>query len=358
MTSILVTGCGGPAGVNTIHAFKLTDPDLLIYGCDTNPDHLLYVKDLVETAFVAPKEQDYKYINFLNRVIDDCGIDLVIPQPDPEVLFLSENREKINAEIILPSKETIRMCQDKALTAEKWGIPYKKIRTHIKHIHNDIEDFAKECGGFPIWLRATKGAGGRASTKIWNVEQGYHWIKFWEEKSLMIEFIVQPFFAGRNFAVSQIWNKGKLISSQARERLEYIYPNLAVSGVTGTPSISRTVTDMELNIEAQQDVLRIDPNPHGIYSIDLMEHNTLIYPTEINAGRFFTTNLFFTTAAMEHNCPDGNLHQKLLDIFNHKSKEWITHYNPLPENLYWVRHIDCPAQLLTKEEFEVYQNGN
>jgi carbamoyl-phosphate synthase large subunit len=359
---ILVTGCGGPAGVNTIRGFRLTFSTMKIYGCDSDPNHLAFVDGLVDSAFVRPSEN---YIDWLNQITDQYKIDLIIPQPDPEVLFISENREKLHAEVFLPSKETIRICQDKELTAKEWtkaglftGLyyPIRKNLSRTIDIYNDLEDGAKMFGGFPTWLRATKGAGGRASTKLLNVEQGYHWMAYWLQRNPEIEFIEQPFFEGRNYAWTSLWYKGQLISSQGRERLEYIYPNLAPSGVTGTPSIARTIHNKDLNKICIDSVLAIDSKPTGIMSVDCMEHNGMIIPTEINAGRFFTTNLFFTQASFIHKAPQINLHRLLVELFERKAHS-ILNVDCLPENLYWVRHIDCGERLLTQEEFDKNKLG-
>jgi len=356
--SILVTGCGGPAGVNVIKAFRQTDISLKIYGLDNNALHLAHVKNLVDKAFYAPMKHDEKYINFLNKIITLFNIDLIIPQPDPEVKFLSDHRDELNTALFLPSKETIDICQDKGLTARIWNehhisnVKSKIIRKRILCTHNDIEDAAKEFGGFPIWIRASKGAGGRASSKILNVDQGYHWCNYWWMRDEDIEFIAQPFLSGKNYAVSTLWLHGDCVAVQARERLEYIYPNLAPSGVTGTPAFAKTVCIPKLECRAIESIIAIDKDPHGLFSVDLMEQDGEYIPTEINAGRFFTTSLFFTTAAILYKMPRFNFHQMILKYYDNDKFTHQTLNEYLPNNLYWVRHIDCGEKLLTQDEMD------
>ena len=62
------------------------------------------------------------------------------------------------------------------------------------------------------------------------------------------------------------------------------------------------------------------------------------YPTEINAGRFFTTSYFFTKAG--NNMPHIYVKMAFDEDIPPMSK-----YNSLPAGLYWIRHIDAPAVL-------------
>ncbi|MBX5470812.1 MAG: carboxylate--amine ligase, partial [Thermoleophilaceae bacterium] len=66
-------------------------------------------------------------------------------------------------------------------------------------------------------------------------------------------------------------------------------------------------------------------------------------PTEINCGRFFTTSYFFTAAGV--NIPDVYVRLALGDPIPD-----LPRYNVLEEGLYWIRHIDCPAVLVTEAE--------
>ena len=95
---------------------------------------------------------------------------------------------------------------------------------------------------------------------------------------------------GRDLAWSSIWYEGELVCSFTRERLEYIYPGLTPEGITGTPTIAEIVHSDEVNAMAEAAVYAVDDKPHGIFSVDLREdEHEIPRPTEINAGRGFTT---------------------------------------------------------------------
>jgi biotin carboxylase len=273
MKKVLITGAGGPAGVNV--AMSLRDArslrdvpeEIKIYGTDISAYHAEFARPFVDDIFLVPRYNKPNYIDELNKIIDKLGIDFVHPQPDVEVSALSENREKLHAKLFLPSKETVRICQDKNLSAKIWdqnGFPtVKSIILHDNSLEEDINSAFKELGP-NLWIRATKGAGGTGSTPCDKADIGVNWIKYWRARGFQWEFIAQENLTGKNVAFQSIWKDGKLITSQARERLEYIYPYLAPSGVTGTPVVAQTVNDDVVNKMATKAVLAIDKKATGL----------------------------------------------------------------------------------------------
>jgi carbamoyl-phosphate synthase large subunit len=134
----------------------------------------------------------------------------------------------------------------------------------------------------------------------------------------------------------------------ARERLEYIYPHLAPSGVTGTPAVQRTIHDENVNKIATEAVLAIDPNFSGIACVDLKEDKEGVpCVTEINAARMFTTSFFFSYASkVLRKDYYANFPYLYVRLAFKESIPEIPKYNILPENIYWIRHIDAPAKLV------------
>jgi carbamoyl-phosphate synthase large subunit len=153
---------------------------------------------------------------------------------------------------------------------------------------------------------------------------------------------------GRNFAFHSLWKDGELVTSMARERLQYMYPHLAPSGITGTPSIQRTIHDNKVNEVATSAVLVVDQRFNGIACVDLKENKEGVpCVTEINSGRMFTTSFFFSYASKEllqnfH----ANFPYLYVKLAYQDRVPSIPKYNILPEDIYWIRHIDAPAKLV------------
>ena len=346
MKRILVTGAGGPAGINFVKSLQIVPEKMFLVGTEANK-HFIHLVS-TDKKYLVPKATEAGYIDKLNALAQKENIEFLHAQTDIEVQVVSENRGKLKTEVFLPSKKTVRACQDKLEATRTWqrkGIPvagFKELRKE-----SDIESAFEELGK-PIWIRATHGAGGVGSTPAHNVETAASWINYWKARKVGWRFIAQQHLPGRNVAFHSLWKDGELVTSMSRERLEYIYPHLAPSGITGTPAVQRTVHDEAINKTGTDAVLSIDPHFNGIACVDLKQNKEKVpCVTEINAGRMFTTSFFFSYASKtlrkDHHANIPYLYVKI--AFKEKIPN-IPRYNVLPENLYWIRHIDAPARLV------------
>jgi len=153
--------------------------------------------------------------------------------------------------------------------------------------------------------------------------------------------MVSEFLPGHEYAWQSLWWQGKLVTAQARERLEYIFGNLTPSGQTSSPSVAKTVNRDDINEVGQSAVKAVSSKPHGVYCVDMKEGaDGIPKVTEINIGRFFTTSNFFAHAGL--NMPDMYLELGLTGKLSKPPKQ----LNPLSDNLYWVRMIDMGFKLV------------
>jgi len=357
MKKILVTGCGGPASVNFVLSLRISPESMFIVGTENN-EHLVHLSE-ADKNYLIPKSTDPLYIDRLNEIILEEEIGLVHAQPDIEVAAISRNREKLKADVFLPSKEAIRICQDKLESTRYWeerGVPVARSLELNKQ--SDINKAFREFGS-PIWIRARHGAGGKGSTPAYNKETALSWIQYWKSRDSEWQFVAQEYLSGRNLGFHSIWENGRLITSMARERLEYIYPHLAPSGITGTPAVQRTIHDDVVNTTSSKAVLSIDARFSGIACVDLKENEDgMPCVTEINAGRMFTTSYFFSYASkLLRNDYYANIPYLYVKLAFKESIPDMPKYNILPEQIYWIRHIDAPARLVKDGEVigEMYQ---
>ncbi len=334
---IMVTGCGGPASINFTKSLRDSQEKMHIVGVDSNK-YYIHLSD-ADKKFIIPKSTESGYIDAINEIIKKESIGLLHPQPDIEVKVVSENREKINAPIFLPKKKTIEICQDKFVFSDI--LKRNGILTPKTFLIKTEEDLGKIEGQlkFPYWLRAKEGAGGKGSTLVQNTEQGKAWIKYWRFRGDW-DFIAQEYLPGRNIAFQSLWKDGELVTSQARERIEYIYPHLAPSGITGTPGVAVTVSREDINKIATDTVLAIDKEATGIFCVDMKENESgQPVATEINVGRFFTTSYFFTKAGI-------NMPYYYVKLAYKESIPELPKYNAIPAGIYWIRHIDAGYKLV------------
>ena len=343
---VLCTGAGGPAGINFVKSLAIAPEKLFITGTEAN-EHFLHTMP-TDVKYLVPKAKDSSYIDRLNEIIRKEKIDFLHAQPDIEVEIVSEQREKLEAPVFLPSKQAVKACQNKLASANTWknkGIPVA--RTIVIRQESDIDCAFAELGS-PIWIRATSGAGGRGSTPASNRETAVSWINYWRARNVDWEFIAQEMLPGRNIAFHSLWHNGELVTSMTRERLEYIYAYLAPSGIMGTPAVQKTVHDNTVNKISTEAVLAIDSKFTGIASVDLKENNKGVpCVTEINPGRMFTTSFFFSYASKvffnDYRINIPYLYTKL--AYKEKLPK-LEKYNSLPADVYWIRHMDAPGCLV------------
>ncbi len=346
MKRILCTGAGGPAGINFIQSLRAAPERMAILGTEAN-NHFLHLAP-TRKRYLVPRAIENDYIDRLNVIIRSEKIDFLHAQPDVEVEAVSENRERIKATTFLPSKATVRSCQDKLESAKIWKMKNVPVAKTVE-LRNDKDiNKAFEILGKPIWIRARRGAGGKGSTPAENEETAVSWIHYWRSRNVKWDFIAQEHLPGRNIAFHSLWLNGELVTSMARERIEYIYPYLAPSGIMGTPAVQRTVHDGAVNKIATEAVLAIDSAFSGIASVDLKENSTgLPCVTEINPGRMFTTSYFFSFASKVIR---GDYYANIPYLYTRLAfKDTVPKmpkYNILPSDIYWIRHMDAPARLV------------
>ncbi len=343
MKRILVTGAGGSAGHNFIDSLRLSNNKYFIVATDINKYHIELLDNADVRYIIPPCSKTKEYIDAINKIIEIENIDLVHPQPDSEVYIISENRDKINSKIFLPNKETISICQNKVQCNEilhDAGVPVPK-SAPLKNVEDLRNSFTK-ISSQKYWIRAIRGAGSKASLPVINFEQAIMWIDYWNKMRDFViqDFMISEFLPGKEYAFQSVWNHGKLVTSQARERMEYVFGNLTPSGQSSSPSVAKTVSRDDVNSIATDAILAIDNNASGVFCVDMKENSEGIpCITEINTGRFFTTSNFFSNAGC--NMPD--LYVKLaLDEEIAPQKK----YNPIPVDYHWIRMIDMGYKLV------------
>ena len=354
MTRVLVTGSGGLAGVNFVRALRASSKDYYIVGTDFNKYHILYPD--VDARYLTPRHSDKSFIRRVAEIAKKEKADFLHPQPSSEAYVISSKREKVPCKVFLPPASVMRVGQDKLLSEKKLkakGIPVAK--TFEIRAKADIRAAFSRLGK-PLWARARHGAGGRLSLLCDDATEAGLWIELWVKRggAEYSEFILQEYLPGRNIAWDSIWKDGKLVTSYSRERLEYPFKHISPSGITGTPSVSRTVHDPRLNDIGSRAVKAIDPKPSGAYSVDVKESaegNPCI--TEVDAGKFHSTMPLWGYIAVKHlGLPE---YANLADLYvrlgmGEDVRDMPPQTDLLPEGYYLLRDMDVGAYLWREDD--------
>lgn len=349
MARIHIGGAGGAPSNNFIRSLRESGrgDHLIGTSCDVSD---LFLAD-VDEKYPIPAALDPAYPDALLRFMGKVKPDFVHLQNDFEVRAVSRLRKEIEAlgvKHYLPDAETVENCVNKEKSYAIWqaaGVPVPK--TMMLNTPDDLKK-AFEQYGETIWVRAIEGGGGRGALPANNYDFARIWIDRFNGWG---EFTASELLTKDTVTWLSIWYQGELVVAQTRRRLSWNFGNRTLSGVTGITGVGETHSCDTVNRISQDAILSVDKRPHGIFAVDMTyDRNGIPNPTEINIGRFFTTNYFFTKAGL--NMPKIYCDIALDGNFPTLEKR----INPLPDGLVWIRGMDVEPVLTTRAELEAMAN--
>ncbi|MBI2369952.1 MAG: carboxylate--amine ligase [Deltaproteobacteria bacterium] len=342
MRSILVCGAGGAPAANFIRSLRAAPEPFYLVGVDCDRYHLQRAES--DERHLVPPCHDQDYLAVLAGLIEETRVRFLHAQADVEVAVLSEARELLPLRTFLPSTATIRLCQDKFRTYERWRaaglrVPATRRIAAPEELRAAFAEF-----GPRLWLRASRGAFGLGSLATESFEQARAWLDFQQGWG---SFTAAACLTDRSVTWQSLWWEGTLVVAQGRRREYWEFANRAPSGVTGLTGTGVTVADPQVDQIALEAIRAVDSRPHGLYGVDLTyDRDAVPNPTEINIGRFFTTHLFFTRAGL-------NLPYLYVKLGLEEPVSWPEpRLNPLPPGLAWVRGMDVEPVLTTLAAIE------
>jgi len=308
----------------------------------------------LESRYLTPRHDSPEFVSKIVRIAKNEHVRFIHPQPSSEALVLCSARSSLPAPVFLPGLSVMRTGQDKLLTQKKLqsaSVPVA--RTMVLKNMSDL-DTAFDSLSPPVWIRARHGAGGRLSLKCGSLEEGRDWVDLWHRRGTdLAEFIVQEYLGGRNVAWDSLWRDGKLVTSYARERLEYPFKHISPSGITGTPSVARTVHEKEVNRVGERSVRAISGNPNGAFSVDMKaDSGGRFRVSEVDPGKFHTTMPLWGYAALKNF--KLAWYANLADLYVRLGlgadvPKDIPRFDLLPAGYYMIRNIDSGV-LLWRED--------
>ena len=348
MARIQVGGAGGAPSNNFIKSLRASGRGDHLIGTSTVPSDL-FLAD-TEEKYVVPRATSPEYREAILGLLQKTRPSLLHVQNDFEVRAISRIRDdvqELGVRLFMPAPETIENCVDKYKSYEickRAGI--KVPETLLLRTPEDLE-LAFEKFGPELWIRAIEGAAGCGALPADNPDFARLWIDRFDGWG---EFTAVECLTSGSVTWLSIWHRGRLVVGQTRRRRSWSFGSRTLSGVTGITGVGETCSDPTVDRVAQDAILAIDAEPHGIFGVDMTyDHEGLPLPTEINIGRFFTTHHFFTEAGL--NMPKIYRDIALEDEFPAMERR----INPLPDGLVWIRGMDVAPVLTTVEELEAWE---
>ncbi len=345
MARVQVGSSGSDLSGGFIHSLRDSRRGDYLIGMSSVPSDLLLAD--VEERHVVPYAAAPEYPQELLRLLQETRPDFLHLQVDAEVQAISHIRDQVEdlgVKLFLPAPETVENCVNKYKSYKLWKKAGLKVpETLLLHSPEDL-DLAFEEFGPEIWVRAVEGGGGLGALRAHDPEFTRLWIERFEGWG---EFTVAECLTPGSVTWLSIWHEGRLVVGQTRRRKSWKFGRRMLSGVTGVTGIGETCSDPIVDRVAQDAILALDAEPHGIFGVDMTyDHEGFPNPTEINIGRFFTTHYFFTRAGL--NMPEIYCDLALEGKFPKLERK----INPLPDGLAWIRGMDTEPVLTTVEELE------
>jgi predicted ATP-grasp superfamily ATP-dependent carboligase len=347
LTNILVTGTGGIGGVNFVRALRLAETQetvkLFLVCTDHNPHYLQFPQ--ADVRSVSPRHDDPNFVPMLLKLVRKYSIRFLHPHPSSEARVIAENSvsfKNSKAKTYLPNPTSImpdKLQIYKALSRHNVPVP----KTTIVDSLGDVDAAFSEIG-HPLWIRARRGAGGKLGLRVDTPEQARHWVSLntLQNRAAVSDFILQEYLPGRDLAFDSLWFRGRLVTSYARERLEYSLKHVSLSGITGTPAIARTVKDERLNQVGAEAVKALDSRPHGFFSVDAKEDfDGKPVITEVDGKWHTTAPLWGYAFAKAFNKPELNIAYVYLTLgLSGNLNVDLPAVDLFPSNHYLVRQLD------------------
>ncbi|MBI2010382.1 MAG: hypothetical protein HYS86_04390 [Candidatus Chisholmbacteria bacterium] len=347
---ILITAAGGELARPTAKSLKRGNPRAFLVGIDVDPTYLPLAT--VDKRYTVPRASSRDYFEAIERICRENRIDLIVPQTDVEIYLLGKRRDHLPAKLWLPRQEVIEKCRDKftcqqqlaftcqqQLAENKVPVPETRLAQPFGEVREMLSKHQH------VWLRASIGSGGIGAKLVVTVKEAQNWLeKFGPET----QFTVAEYLPGAIFAWNSVWRKGKLVLYQAVERLRYHLTSDSATSLGVGTSVIRTTGRKEVGRIGRAAVAALDPEPDGIYAVDMTENKRgTPCVTEINAGRFVTTSTMLLEKA---NC---FFPWYAIQIFRGKPITLKKRFNPIKPNLYLVGGRIADPVLVTEKEVKI-----
>ncbi len=196
--NVLVFPCGSEIGLE-IHAALRHAKDIRLHGASSVSDH-------GEFAYARYRRIDAQagspgLVEALNALVDEWGIDLVLPAHDSVIPLLAE-ATALRAPAAVPDAGTAAVCRDKRLT-------YDRLR-HLGIVPADVEGLARE---YPIFAKPAIGQGSQGAERVDGPER---------HRQLLdsgIAYVFSEYLPGGEYTVDCISDaEGRLLHAAPRSR--------------------------------------------------------------------------------------------------------------------------------------------
>lgn len=174
---------------------------------------------LADKQYIVPLITDENYLQCILDICKKESIDAITTFIDPEIEFLSKNREefeKIGVEVLAPYYDTAKLCFDKYEMFKY----LKKHNINTVNTYGTIDDFKKALDNkeifFPVFVKPRRGSGSVGARKVSNMEELERIIRI--DSSLIIQELMDCVDMDADVYIDTISHKA--VSAFSKRKLE------------------------------------------------------------------------------------------------------------------------------------------
>ena len=198
---VLIFPAGTEIAFEIVNALKYSK-FVEIYGGTSADDHSEFVYEYLIKGF--PYINAEGFLEYLNNVIEEYGIDCVYPAHDSASVFFSMHADEIKAQVIIADEKTTNICRSKKETYE-----YLKGYDFVPKTYPDVESVDV----YPVFVKPTIGQGSVGVKKIENEAE------LVKELAKDEEFVISEYLPGMEYTVDCFTDKnGELLVAKVRDR--------------------------------------------------------------------------------------------------------------------------------------------
>lgn len=339
MTTVMITGAGGSIGVSMTRGLRDASHSMRIVGTEAAKYYTCLSE--ADSTYRVPLASDPTYADRIEELIQDEDVDILLPSNGWEVRGISENAAQFSATTVLPDIEAVETFQNKwelynVLSETDVRVP----ETVLIESRDDIRTALATIPTDDVWVRGT-GIKDLPGRKMSDEKIIANWIEYHDAFE---QCTISSYLPGDDLTWLGVFDSGTLVCSQGRERIDYAESS---SWGTGAPSVSRTIQNQAVNSMGKQAIEAVDSRPHGVYFTDMRaDESGTPHVTEVNPGRLGTTSSDFYRRA------GFNVVEQLVKIATDDTADFLSKYNVLPADLYYIRKSNCEPVVATGDEIE------
>lgn len=338
MITILVSDAGSSLTRNFVSCLKLKSGKYVTVGVSSNKFELALSN--CDKNYLLPDVSHPFYFDILNNIGIQNKVDFFHTQSDKIVKLVTQNRDKIKFKTFLPNPKTVEICQDKWRSYLAWKEFGVSVPETIEILTKKDLEHAFSLFKPYVWLRMKEGRGGVGSLPASDLDFAAKWIDYFNGWG---KYTAAELLTPQSVTWTSIWRDGELLVAQARKRLNWLYGDRTLSGVTGVTGVGEIISEPDIDRLSLASIKAIDEKPNGIFCVDITyDFQGNLNPTEINIGRFFTTINFFAECGL--NMPDIYITAALEETLDFTPPL----LNPISQGQLWIRGMDVEPRLCDK----------